>query len=70
MFSFPFKTSRPVREFNGTDYSEHISAHWDRTIFADPIIMADQVTLEMHAEEDIRIGNLVRIPYNLTMRQF
>lgn len=68
MFTYPLNISRPVRQYNGSDYSEQMAPSGYSVIWANPVVMSQAVTLQVHADEDVRIGDIIRIPYNITLR--
>lgn len=68
-FTFPADISRPVRQYDGSDSSERLSSAGFWSLWCRPEINGPILQLECHGDEDVRIGDIVRLPYNLSNRR-
>jgi len=57
----PIKVSRPKRTFDGV--GSHETTGVTQTIFADVELHSFEPRMIVRAEEDVRIGDLVAVPY-------
>ena len=67
MFETALRYSRPVRVFDGEGSLESLNRATPATLWCDPMVQGDSLTLTCDADEDIRVGDLVEVPHNLTM---
>ncbi len=69
MLSYPIQLSRPLRTYDGIESVEQMDPTGYRRLWCDLEISEQTATIICHADEDVRIGDVLRAPYNLTIRR-
>ena len=68
-FTFPFRVGRPTKSYDGADFGETMPSSDFVTIWGEPIIGTQNPSIEIHADEDVRVGDYVRLPRSLDDRR-
>lgn len=67
--AYPLTISRPARAYDGSDTVEQMGPTDNRTLWADVEINEVSTQVTCHADADVRIGDLVKVPYNFAIRR-
>jgi len=65
MFNTPLEISRPLKHWDGEGTTTTINPASSFTIWADPVVQDEKTLLAMHAQEDIRIGDIIKVPHDI-----
>ena len=66
MYDFPVQLDRPTRTSDGEGgTTEVLEFDSPQVVWCDPMIGETQPTISFVADSDVRVGDLLRIPYNL-----
>ena len=68
MYDTPVRLCRPDRAFDGEGSSEEWDEGNARTIWVDMVEHEGQQTIAVNADEEVRIGDLIEVPYESTLR--
>ena len=68
-FNFPVDIARPTRVYDQGATSETMPATGFWSLWCRPEINGAIVQIDCHGDEDVRIGDLIRLPYNLQNRR-
>ncbi len=67
MLETALRYSRPVRTFDGEGSVETLDRAAPLTIWCDPEAQSGNLVLTIHADDDLRVGDLVEVPHNMTL---
>ena len=62
---FPAELSRPLREFTGEGFQESIDPDNAIIIYVQPVMHQKQQGIAVDVAEDVRIGDLISLPFGL-----
>jgi len=68
MNTYPFGHARPVRVWDGEDCVESFDSVDFGTLWAIPKLNDNEKSLVVLSAEDVRIGDIVRLPYNQSIQ--
>lgn len=67
-FETPYRVARPYRVVDDTGSYLETFLTGPATLWGDAIIHGGEVRLSVAAEEDVQVGDLVEVPYSLTLQ--